>query len=161
MRSDMGRKRYGTPEYYQCPARILLALRGVGHVRVLAGGEGLDRVARLGERLGLRGIAHREAFGIDELDVVDTDEAQEIAYVRGLRVERGSGVDAATGREDIGFLPGDETLRPLLRVAEGLPGARDMVEVGFQRRRHAEVVHRQPQHDHVSLAQLVDEGIRE
>src|SRR5258706_2168493 len=135
MRSDMGRKRYGTLEYYQCPVGFLRGLRGVGHVRELAGREGLDRLGCLGERIGLGRVAHREAFGVDEFHVVDAEEAQEIAYVTRLRIERRARVQPASGGEDISLLALEQALRALLAVAERFALARDVVKISLERRR--------------------------
>jgi hypothetical protein len=63
-------------------------------------------------------LAHRQPFGVDELDVRDTEEAQEIADVRGLRIERRARIDAAARRDDVGFLPGEQPDRTLLGIAK-------------------------------------------
>src|SRR6476646_10475728 len=95
----MGRKTKGTRESYQRP---LATLRGDG--KLLARDQLFHDLARLRERLALARIDHREAFGVDELDVVDAEEAQEVAHVSGLRIERRAGVEAAARREDHGLL---------------------------------------------------------
>src|SRR5438477_6242132 len=77
-----------------------------------------DLRVRFRERLGFRRVAHREAFGVDELHVADAEEAQEIAHVGSLRVERGAGVESAARGEDVCLLARDEALRALLGVAE-------------------------------------------
>src|SRR6267378_240909 len=93
------------------------------------GNQVLERCARFYERRGLACFADRQSFSIDELHVRDAEEGQEVANVRGLRVARRAFVNSAACREHIGLLAGEQSDRALLRVLEGDPGARDMVEV--------------------------------
>ena len=119
--------------------RLRLQLRAISCLRALR-----ER------RLPAARVAHREAFGVDELDVRDAEEA------RGSRARSAvcvsGGVPAYTPprvAKTYAFLPVSRPTGALLGVAERHAGARDVVEVGLELRRHAEVVHRQAEHDHV------------
>src|SRR5512132_122445 len=104
MRERIGEARRGTtPESYQRPFAEPPLRRG-GHRLERTRGDRADRMLRAFERLGLRRISHREALGVDELHVLDAEEAQEVANVSRLRVERRARVEAAARGEDVGFL---------------------------------------------------------
>ncbi len=105
-----------------------------------------EKLRDLGMGRTERGFASRgidgEAFGVNELDVRHTDEAQEVAHVLGLCIKRAALVQAAACREHIGLLAGEQPDRALCGVAERVAGTCDVIEIGLQLRRNAEVVHR-------------------
>src|ERR1043166_5550798 len=100
--------------------RVSSSLRS-GRVRHGRRVEALDLPLRLRDRALLVRVAEREAFGVDELDVADAQEAEELADVGRLGVA-GAGVDAAARRDDIGLLAREQAHRALVRVLEGDAG---------------------------------------
>ena len=120
----------------------------------------LDALVRVGERFLLARFAEVEPFGIDELDVGDADERQEVANVGGLAVTRRSRVAAAARREDIGFLARQQAFGTVRGIAESDSGASDVVEIRFERRRNAEVVHRHAEYDGLRALEFVDQRVR-
>ena len=110
-----------------------------------------ERVARPRQAVLPGRVAHRQSFGIDELDVSDAEEAEEGAHVCGFAVERGAGIESAARRKNDRALARQQADRPLLGVAEGLSGTGDVVEVSLERRRNPEVVHREADDDDIGL----------
>ncbi|MPN13424.1 hypothetical protein SDC9_160745 [bioreactor metagenome] len=104
-------------------------------------------------------LAHVETFSVNEFDLGDADETEEIAHEIGLRIEGGAGIAAAAGSEDIGFLAGEQALRPVRGIAEGHAGAGDVIDPGFQRRGDAQVVHGQADDQYVGGLQFADQRV--
>jgi hypothetical protein len=90
---------------------------------------------------------------------VQAEEAEELPDERSLVVARRAGVRTPARGEDVHLLAGQQTLWALLGVPERHARPSDVVEVGLERRRHAEVVHRQADHDDVGAPQLVDQRV--
>jgi len=67
-------------------------------------GVGHGRVALVG--------AKGQSFGIHELYVADTDEAEELADIGGLQVGCRAGVAPAASGEDVGLLAGQQATGP-------------------------------------------------
>src|ERR1700735_3237009 len=98
---------------------------------VLLGRQAFDRRCRRSQARGLSLRTDRQAFSVDKLDVFDSHEAQEVAYVAGLCIKRGAGVQAPARGKDIGPLALQQPHRTVRGIAEGLPGAGNMVEVSL------------------------------
>src|SRR3954468_2465528 len=81
--------------------------------------QAIDVGVRAADALRLRLRADGKAFGIDELDLVQAEKAEELAHVARLRVLRRAGIEAAARREHIDLLSGEEANRSLVRVLEG------------------------------------------
>src|ERR1700728_4051704 len=131
---------------------FILELLGYDYAAILRG-----ETRNLGHGFGdARFFAFRtdgETFSVDEFHVGHAEEAQEVAHVARLRTHRRTGIEAAARREHVNFLAGEQTHGALLAVLESHSGAGNMIEVGLQWRRHAEIVHRQPDHNDVRLLQ--------
>src|SRR6266542_1420136 len=73
----------------------------------------LDRAVRRGER-GLSALfVERQAFGVDELEILDADEPEELAHEAGLEIERRSQIATAACREYVRLLAGQQPHRAL------------------------------------------------
>src|SRR5581483_10623261 len=133
-------------------------LRGSGGVGDVGRRQTRDGFVSLGDRGLLRLFAERETFCEHELDVGDAEEREELANI-GRFMVAGAGVHAAARRDHIRLLVRQQADRPLLRVLEGDAGAGDVIEVGLQRRRDVEVVHRRSEDDDVGALELFDERV--
>src|SRR6266850_4480631 len=114
---------------------------------------------RASDALLLARYADLEALGMDELDVVHAEKCEEVANVGRLGIARGSGVQTTARRKDVHLLARQQADGSLLRVAECGSGAGDVIEIRLERRRQAEVVHRQAEHDDLGAPELVDQGV--
>src|SRR5581483_8768723 len=94
-----------------------------------------DAVARRSNRLHLVLGAHAYAFGTDELDVGDADEAEHRAQVVLLEIQpsgRAAAVYAAAAGGHDDALAGRQALRAVLGVAEGLAGDHHAIDPGLE-----------------------------
>src|SRR5439155_118973 len=77
--------------------------------------EAADRAVGGRERRILRGIAHRKALGVDELDVGDAEEGEEVAHVRASGLAR-----KAWKRSAVRCGTGSSARSRVMTVASGL-----------------------------------------
>src|ERR1700733_15753786 len=117
----------------------------------LRGRLGKTRIAAFG--------AHRQTFGIDELHVPHAEKSEKVAHVTRLGIERRPRIEPAPGREDIDLLAREKTHRSSGAVLERHPRAGDVVEIRFELRGYAEVVHGQADDDDIGSSQLIDQRI--
>jgi hypothetical protein len=101
-----------------------------------------------------------DAFGRNELHVVDADEVQqalEVVVTVGVGVHRCAAEVRASSLEHDGFasLIFEQGDRSLFGVPEGLATDDDGDDIGFQHRRVTEVPHRRGKDDLVSADQLI------
>ncbi len=99
-----------------------------------------------------------------KVDVVEAEEAEQGAQVRLLAVHRGGGagaVETGPALDHDRLLALEQALGAGFRVAEGDPGAGDVVEPGLERRGHSEIVHRSADDDDVRRLQLRDQSVGE
>src|SRR5512139_1718492 len=108
-----------------------------------------------------RGVAARHAaVGGDRLDVGDAEEAQHELQPRRGEVDRTAHLGAAGRRQNIDLLVCQKSLRALRGVAEGQPGAGDLVDPGLEAGRHAEVVDGRRDHPDVGVHHLAHQDVR-
>ena len=88
---------------------------------------------RLVQALGLEFATQVHAFGMDEGDVVDTDEGHDLTQVGFLVIAAAAGVDPAASGQHIGALAAEQALRTGFGVLEGHTGTQYMVEPGFRK----------------------------
>src|SRR5579885_2424389 len=105
-------------------------------------------------------LADVDAFGADERDVRDAEEAENAAQVRLLVTERRRGrvrtvESAARGRDD-DLLATRQSLWALLGIAERLARDREPVNPCLELRRDREVVHRCADHDHLGVEKILE-----
>src|SRR6266480_1937291 len=117
----------------------------------------LDLLVRGSNRRLLGVGAHRKTFGVYEADVGKAEEREYRLQIRHLRVRWGVSVFAAARQRYIHLLTFEQPFGSLLRVAKRHTGARNRVDPVLQRRRHAEVVHRDTEHNDVSGLNLRDQ----
>lgn len=100
-----------------------------------------------------------QAFGVHEVHLGDTDQAQDRFQVGRHGVGVLAEVHAAPRAEHHRLDAFDQALRVGLGVAEGHLGACNQVEPVLQRSGHVEVVHRCGDQHQIALHQLGDQGI--
>ena len=101
------------------------------------------------------------AFGKHELDISDTDKAQEQLDVRSQQVRSGIFVNATTAGQTHGALAFDQAFRAGFGLTEGHASTGDQVEIVLQLRRNVEVVHWGSNHHHIMCLQLCNQRIRQ
>ncbi|CDX24256.1 conserved hypothetical protein [Mesorhizobium sp. ORS 3324] len=126
------------------------------------GSDGVDLRCRLGERGGDRVGAHADALDADDLDVGHAQEGEHATQIRDgvVHLHRGAlRIDAAGSEHDINLLAGDETLRAVRAIGEGLARTGDVVDPRLQRRGDVEVDEAGGEDDRVSRKQLFKHGV--
>jgi hypothetical protein len=107
--------------------------------------------------LGLR--PHGQAFGVHELHVRHAQESQHRLQIWHLRVGWRVAVLPATGQGHIHLLAGEQPHGALVGVGEGDAGTGDRIDPVLELRRHAEVVHGHPQHQHIGRLDFGDQRV--
>ena len=99
------------------------------------------------------------AVGACDFDLVDADESKHLAQVTTDEINRAAERGATGGNDDINTLASKQTHGTFGAVSKRNPGATDLVDPGFQRRRYCEIVHRRGEHDMVCPFEFSDEFI--
>src|SRR6266849_5834410 len=140
--------------------RGLLRLGGAGD---RSRHEVVDRLARALEP-ARRGLGtDRQAFDMDEGDVIEADKTQYRAQIGLLEVQAArralAAVDAAPAGDDEDLLALEQPLGTRRGVAEGSPGAGEVVDPRLQGRRDRKVVHRRGDDDDIRRLDLRDNRV--
>jgi hypothetical protein len=93
-----------------CKSRTTAA-GATGRLSRISGCQSLDVFPRGSERPAAVRLAHRQALGIDELDIADAKEAEEIPEVIRLCIHPGALVSSAARGHHVGLLAGEQALR--------------------------------------------------